>query len=173
MRMAPDMTTTDCSRWALAMAFVIGLAAASWPGAAVALQQANDVQVEASKQLLSEERYIEALAVAQDALRVAPDDYRASYYVAMAYMGLQQYDAAEAQASRALDQAPASARASVEKLIFTIQSLKQGNQDVGAADAALAEGLIGKARGCMKMAGQQGAMRRIMRSKPRNFMPTG
>jgi tetratricopeptide (TPR) repeat protein len=145
MRMAPEMTTTDCSRWALAMACAIGLAAASWPGAAVALQQANDVQVEASKQLLSEERYIEALAVAQDALRVAPDDYRASYYVAMAYMGLQQYDAAEAQASRALDQAPASARSSVEKLIFTIQSLKQGNQDVGAADAALAEGLIGKA----------------------------
>lgn len=29
--------------------------------------------------------------------------------------------------------------------MFTIRCLKEGNQDVGAADAALAEGLIGKA----------------------------
>jgi tetratricopeptide (TPR) repeat protein len=143
--MAPDMKTRHCNRWTVTIACSIGLVAASWHGAAIALQQANDVQVEASKQLLSEDRYIEALAVAKDALRVAPDDYRASYYVAMAYMGLQQYDAAETQANVALAQAPASARAAVEKLIFTIQSLKQGNQDVGAADAALAEGLIGKA----------------------------
>jgi tetratricopeptide (TPR) repeat protein len=112
---------------------------------ALALQGANDVQIEASKQLLSEDRYIEALAVAKDALRVDPADYRASYYVAMAYMGLQQYDAAETQAAQALAQAPASQRAAVEKLVFTIRSLKTGNQNVGAADAALAEGLIGKA----------------------------
>lgn len=129
----------------VAAVIAFGLAVAMLPGPALALQGTNDVQVEASKQLLSEDRYIEALAVAKDALRVDPNDYRASYYVAMAYMGLKQYDTAEAQANQALMQAPASARASVEKLVFTIRSLKQGNQDVSAADAALAEGLIGKA----------------------------
>jgi len=124
---------------------LLAIAAFGLPAPALALQGANDVQIEASKQLLSEDRYIEALAVAKDALRVDPADYRASYYVAMAYMGLQQYDAAETQANQALAQAPASARAAVEKLVFTIRSLKTGNQNVGAADAALAEGLIGKA----------------------------
>jgi len=134
-------------RLAASTAPVLLLAVAAWGLAApaLALQGANDVQIEASKQLLSEDRYIEALAVAKDALRVDPADYRASYYVAMAYMGLQQYDAAETQANQALAQAPVSARAAVEKLVFTIRSLKTGNQNVGAADAALAEGLIGKA----------------------------
>lgn len=126
-------------------AMLFAMAASGLAEAALALQGANDVQIEASKQLLSEDRYIEALAVAKDALRVDPADYRASYYVAMAYMGLQQYDAAETQANQALAQAPTSARAAVEKLVFTIRSLKTGNQNVGAADAALAEGLIGKA----------------------------
>ncbi|MBA4778373.1 MAG: hypothetical protein A2792_05645 [Sphingomonadales bacterium RIFCSPHIGHO2_01_FULL_65_20] len=134
-------------RLAASTAPVLLLAVAAWglTAPALALQGANDVQIEASKQLLSEDRYIEALAVAKDALRVDPADYRASYYVAMAYMGLQQYDAAETQANQALAQAPVSARAAVEKLVFTIRSLKTGNQNVGAADAALAEGLIGKA----------------------------
>lgn len=121
------------------------VAASALGGPALALQSANDVQVEAAKQLLSEDRYIEALAGAKDALRVNPGDYRASYYVAMAYMGLKQFDAAETQATEALAQSSTDARPAVEKLLFTIRSLKQGNQDVGAADAALAEGLIGKA----------------------------
>ncbi|MBL0967396.1 MAG: hypothetical protein IBJ05_11350, partial [Blastomonas sp.] len=81
----------------LAPMALCALAISGLPGAALALQGANDVQIEASKQLLSEDRYIEALAGAKDALRVDPAGYRASNYCAMASTGLQQYDTARTQ----------------------------------------------------------------------------
>lgn len=108
-------------------------------------QSANDAQVEQAKILLTQERFIEALAVAKDATRIDGSDYRAHYYVAMAYMGLRQFDAAETEANDALAKAPDSARPAVEKLAGTIRSLRQGTTSVSDADTALSEGLIGKA----------------------------
>ncbi len=108
-------------------------------------QSANDAQVQQAKDLLSQERFIEALAAAKDATRIDGSDYRAHYYVAMAYMGLRQFDAAESEASDALTKAPDSARPAVEKLAGTIRSLRQGTTSVTDADTALSEGLIGKA----------------------------
>lgn len=110
-----------------------------------AWSQANDAQVEQAKQLIGEERFIEALAAAKDAARADPTDYRARYYVAMSYMGLRQYDQAEAEATAAESQAPEGAKAAVQKLTATIRGLRQGTSDVAEADAALNEGLIGKA----------------------------
>ncbi|MBU1374524.1 MAG: hypothetical protein KKE02_01625 [Alphaproteobacteria bacterium] len=119
----------------------LALAFASGP----AWSQANNAQVDQAKQLIGEERFVEALAAAKDAARADPADYRARYYVAMSYMGLRQFDQAEAEATAAEAQAPESAKAAVQKLTATIRGLRQGVSDVTEAEAALNEGLIGKA----------------------------
>lgn len=106
---------------------------------------ANDAQLAASKQALGEGRFIEALAAAKDAVRIDDSDHRAHYYVALAYMSLKQFDAAKSEAARALQLAPESARPAVEKLVATIGSVDKGTASIGSADAALAEGLVGKA----------------------------
>lgn len=106
---------------------------------------ANDGALATSKQALGEGRFIEALAAAKDAARIDDGDHRAHYYIALAYMSLKQFDAAEGAASRALQLAPESARPAVEKLVATIASLRQGTTSLQSADQALAEGLVGKA----------------------------
>ncbi len=125
------------------MAAALGLGGSAMP--LFAQTGTADAQVEEAKQLLTQERFIEALAAAKEAARLDAGDYRARYYVAMAYMGLRQFEAAESEAAQALAQAPASDRPAVEKLMATIRSLSQGTASVSGADAALAEGLIGKA----------------------------
>lgn len=129
-----------------------------WSGglAAVATAQIAGGSVDEARQLLTQGRFIEALAAAQDAQRADPQNYQAFYYVAMAQMGLRQYDAAEAGAAAALRLAPESARAAVEKLAETIRSLRQGTSNVAEADAALNEGLIGKAARLYELAWQAG-----------------
>lgn len=123
--------------------------AAAMAGASIATpllaQSVNDAQVQEAKTLLAGERFIEALAAAKDATRLDGADYRARYYVAMAYLGLRQFDNAEAEAATALRQAPESAKPSVEKLVATIRSLRQGTSNLTEAETALGEGLIGKA----------------------------
>lgn len=101
--------------------------------------------VEQAKQYVTEERFVEALATAREAARMNVGDYRARYYVAMAYMGLRQFDQAEAEADATLMMSPDSAKPAVEKLASTIRTLREGNNNLAAADAALSEGLIGKA----------------------------
>lgn len=122
---------------------VVALLLTLSPGIVAA--QANDAQIQQAKQMLTEERFIEALAAAKDASRADISDYRAHYYIAMAYMGLRQYDQAEVEAGIAEGQAPEAAKVAVRKLSDTIRSLRDGNSALAEADAALAEGLVGKA----------------------------
>jgi hypothetical protein len=120
-------------------------AAALLLAAAPLAAQSADASIEQARQLLTEERFVEALAAATDASRLNATDFRAHYYIAMAQMGLRQFDNAEAEAAVALAQAPEASKPQVLKLQATIRSLRQGTSAVGDAEAALAEGLIGKA----------------------------
>lgn len=107
--------------------------------------QSADAAIEQARQLLTEERFVEALAAATDASRLNATDFRAHYYIAMAQMGLRQFDNADAEAAVALAQAPEASKPQVLKLQATIRALRQGTSAVGDAESALAEGLIGKA----------------------------
>ena len=94
---------------------------------------------------LQNERYIEALAAAKDAVRANPNDYKGHYYLAMAYLGMDRFDDAETAVKRAQTLVQDNARAGVQKLADTIQSRRAGTGSVQAAEAALADGLTGKA----------------------------
>jgi formylglycine-generating enzyme required for sulfatase activity len=98
-----------------------------------------------ARELLQEDRIVEALAVAKDAVRANTNDYKGHYYVALAYLGMARFDEADEAAKRARALAPDSARAGVDKLVASIQSRRQGVGSVQAAEAALADGLAGKA----------------------------
>ncbi|MDO8370021.1 MAG: SUMF1/EgtB/PvdO family nonheme iron enzyme [Candidatus Nitrotoga sp.] len=98
-----------------------------------------------AREQLQNERFVEALATAKDAVRANPSDYKGHYYVAMAYMGMDRFDDAEAAVTRSLSHAPESAKPGVEKLASAIKVRRQGTGSLQAADAALADGLAGKA----------------------------
>lgn len=98
-----------------------------------------------ARDLLQEDRIVEALAVAKDAVRANDNDYKGHYYVALAYLGMGRFDEADEAARRARALAPDSARAGVDKLVASIQTGRQGSDIAQAAEAALADGLTGKA----------------------------
>jgi tetratricopeptide (TPR) repeat protein len=101
--------------------------------------------VNQAREQLQDERFIEALASAKDAVRANANDYKGYYYVAMSYMSLNRFDEAEVAVKRARSLAPDSAKAALEKLANSINSRRQGAGSVQAADAAKAEGMLGKA----------------------------
>lgn len=113
------------------------------PSAGAQAQGADPVAE--AETLIASERFVEALAAAKTAVRSDESDYRAHYYVGMAYLGLRDFDAAENEAATALLLAPDHAKPAVEKLAAMAKSLRSGTANVADADAALAEGLIGKA----------------------------
>jgi formylglycine-generating enzyme required for sulfatase activity len=98
-----------------------------------------------AREQLQNEHFVEALAIAKDAVRANPNDYKGHYYVAMAYMGMDRFEDAEAAVTRSLSHAPESAKPGVEKLASAIKVRRQGSGSLQAADAALADGLAGKA----------------------------
>ena len=98
-----------------------------------------------AREQLQDDRFIEALATARDAVRANAKDYKGHYYVAMACMGMGQFDDAIAAVNRARELAPQNAKPAVEKLAGAITASRQGTDKGKAADAALAEGLAGKA----------------------------
>lgn len=98
-----------------------------------------------AREQLQNEQFVEALATAKDAVRADANDYKGHYYAAMAYLGLARFDDAEAAAGRSLQLAAESAKPGVEKLVSAIKTRRSGLGSVQAADAALADGLAGKA----------------------------
>lgn len=101
--------------------------------------------VNQAREELQNDRFIEALATAKDAVRANGNDYKGHYYTGLAYLGLGRFDEADDAAARAMRLAPESARPGVEKLVDAIKARRQSSGNVAAADAALAEGLLGKA----------------------------
>jgi formylglycine-generating enzyme required for sulfatase activity len=98
-----------------------------------------------AREQLQAERFVEALASARDAVRANAEDYQGHYYLAMAYMSLGNFDDAESAAASSLRLSPANVRPGVEKLAAAIKTRRQGTNTTQAADAALADGLAGKA----------------------------
>jgi tetratricopeptide (TPR) repeat protein len=105
----------------------------------------ESASVREARDHLTNGRYVEALAAAQDAVRANPADHSAHYYVAMAFTGMKQFDAADREAAIALRQAPEAERATVQKLVDSIAAMRRGTGSLAQADAALAEGLNAKA----------------------------
>lgn len=125
-------------RWVVLLGFAIGNLGPVWAADYAGL-------VEQARDQLQNERFIEALAAAKDAVRANANDYKGHYYVAMAYMGMNRFDDAETAVTRALSLAPAGAKPGVEKLVDVIKTRRQGAGSLQAADAALADGLASKA----------------------------
>lgn len=101
--------------------------------------------VDAARAHIEAGRYAEGLTAARQAERDKPNDYIARYYVALALYGLGQHDQAEAAARDALRLAPPSSQAEIQLLIDRVSSNRTSSGKVAEADAALAEGLSGKA----------------------------
>lgn len=101
--------------------------------------------VNQAREELQNDRFIEALATAKDAVRANANDYKGHYYEGLAHLGLARFEDADAAAARALSLAPENAKPGVQKLITAINTRRQSTGGVQAADAALAEGLVGKA----------------------------
>lgn len=104
-----------------------------------------DDLISTSREQVQSEDFVEALTSAKEAARLDPADYRSPYYMAMAYLGLARFDEAEASAAQALSLADATLRPSIEKLAATIKARRQAVTSAQEADAALADGLNGKA----------------------------
>ncbi|MFN7696122.1 MAG: SUMF1/EgtB/PvdO family nonheme iron enzyme [Burkholderiales bacterium] len=115
---------------------------------APALAQAANQQallLDQVKAQLQEGKTQEALQTAQQLQGKAPVDYRSHYYLALAHMGLQRYPEAHAAAERALQLAPANARAAVQGLQAEIAKRSQGGNLIAQAEQAFQEGLNAKA----------------------------
>jgi formylglycine-generating enzyme required for sulfatase activity len=115
---------------------------------APALAQAANQQallLDQVKAQLQEGKTQEALQTAQQLQGKAPADYRSHYYLALAHMGLQRYPEAQAAAERALQLAPANARAAVQGLQAEIAKRSQGGNLIAQAEQAYNEGLTAKA----------------------------
>ncbi len=127
----------------LTIALLFGLALVALP-----ITPWADIQtdlINQAKERLQDDRVVEALALAKDAVRTNANDYRGHYYVALANLGLGRFDEADQAAQRARALAPDTAQAAVDKLIASIRSRRQGVGSAQAADAAFADGLAGKA----------------------------
>jgi formylglycine-generating enzyme required for sulfatase activity/tetratricopeptide (TPR) repeat protein len=108
-------------------------------------QQDYGTLISQAREQLQNERFVEALASAKDAVRLNPEDFRGHYYLATAYMTLGRFEDAATAAARAKQLAPESSAAAVEKLIQTIATNRQGEGKAAAAEAALADGMMAKA----------------------------
>ena len=98
-----------------------------------------------AKNFLQDERYLDALASAKDAVRADPENYQAHFYVGMAHLALEQFDAAAEAAGKALALAPEAGKPGVTKLVETIKTRRQGAGTAQQAAAALADGMAAKA----------------------------
>jgi hypothetical protein len=113
-------------------------------GAATAVAD-NAALVARAHDQIKNERFVEGLASAREAARKNPQDYKAAYYVALASLALGRFDDADIAVARARALAPDSARDSIDHLQANIKARRESLGTLQAADAALAEGLVGKA----------------------------
>ena len=98
-----------------------------------------------ARNFLQDERYLDALASAKDAVRADPENYQAHFYVGMAHLALEQFDAAAEAADRALALAPEAGKPGVTKLVEAIKTRRSSAGAAQQAAAALADGMMGKA----------------------------
>ena len=119
--------------------------AASAPGLGRLGAQDAAAAIRQAKGFLEEDKFLDGLGAAQEAVRAAPQNYLGHYYVAYAQLGLSQYESAAAAANRALGLAPADSKEGVAKLVEAIKLRSQAGGITKAAEEALSEGLNAKA----------------------------
>jgi formylglycine-generating enzyme required for sulfatase activity len=119
--------------------------AASAPGLGRLGAQDATAAIRQAKGFLEEDKFLDGLAAAQEAVRAAPQNYLGHYYVAYAQLGLSQYESAAAAANQALTLAPADSKEGVAKLVEAIKLRSQAGGITKAAEEALSEGLNAKA----------------------------
>lgn len=125
------------------------------PGAKAAAASNLDALVEEARKLLAAGQAIQAMPVARKAEQLAPNDYRPSYYLALALLMLGEPAAAGEAQQRSAGLAPnEAARSAVAQLGQRIA----GQQYLSEADAALAEGLYAKAAALFERAWKAGVM---------------
>jgi tetratricopeptide (TPR) repeat protein len=90
-----------------------------------------------AKAHLQNNRNLEGLAVAKDAVREVPTDYRGHYYVGVAYLALGKFDEAQVAAEESLRHASDESKPQVEKLVAVI---KETRETEGQSDALEKEG---------------------------------
>ena len=112
--------------------------------------------VDAAREQIRTEQFVAGLASAKDAVRANPSDYKGHYYVALALMGLGRFDDAQPEADMALALTPPTARGDVEKLILVIKNRRGFANNLQQAEAAAAEGMMGKAARLYEQAWQAG-----------------
>ncbi len=105
----------------------------------------NTALVSRARDQIQNEHFVEGLASAKEAARKNPQDYKAAYYVALACLSMGRFDDAETAVTHALALTPDAARPGVEHLREKIKARRDSLGVTQAADAALAEGLVGKA----------------------------
>lgn len=101
--------------------------------------------VDTARDQIRNEQFVAGLASAKDAVRANPSDHRGHYYVAFALMGMGRLDDAQSEADLALALAPPDTKEGVDKLILAIKNRRGFSSNTELANAALAEGLMGKA----------------------------
>jgi tetratricopeptide (TPR) repeat protein len=90
-------------------------------------------------------RYPEALAEALSAIQRDPSDYKPYYYAAYALYKQNRLDEAAPYAQKALEHAPESDRAGVQRLVDAISNYRSRDQFIQSATEAEQSGLIAKA----------------------------
>lgn len=102
-----------------------------------------------AKEHLANNRFLEGLSAAQNAVHADPGNYRGYYYVAYAHFNLGELEQARAAVGEALRLSPEDARPKITELSGLIGKemggKDQSNQHVAAADEAFNAGLMAKA----------------------------
>jgi tetratricopeptide (TPR) repeat protein len=99
-----------------------------------------DEIIEQADSLVREGQYVQALSLAQEGIRLNPDDFRAYYYSAYALYKRELFDEAKPQAEQSRRLAPTDKQADVERLIEAIAGGPVAVEQVRIAERAAADG---------------------------------
>lgn len=93
--------------------------------------------VNSADKLVRQGRYVQALAVANKAIKIKPEDYKGHYYVAFSLFKSDMLAEAKPVAEKARELAPPDAVQDVERLVTAIGGAEQSKEKLAAAEKAL------------------------------------
>jgi chromosome segregation ATPase len=100
-------------------------------------QMSFDQLISSVDKLTKQGQYVPALALANKAVKIKPDDYRGHYYVAFALFKTNMLAEAEPVAVKSRELAPPEETANVERLVTAITSARLAQQIIATAEKAL------------------------------------
>lgn len=120
------------------------------------LAQDFDSLILRARQQVEAGRFLDCLATAQQAIKDSPQNFKGYYYAGYALYKTEELGEAEKLVQQAKARAPDESKATVEKLAQAIAWRKTALAETKAGDAALEEGLPGKAAQAYQRAWQAG-----------------